>query len=118
MPHPATDLPTDAIAIAAQVAAAPAADRTNILGEALYPLIFETEGARAGRITGMLLEGVRVPELLGMLESPAALRLRVEECNRMLAEHARGMRSGSDASGPGPGEDPEAEGVESDVDDV
>ncbi|KAL7419153.1 Protein phosphatase PP2A regulatory subunit B [Cryptotrichosporon argae] len=70
---------------AQMLARAPPADQKQLLGEALYPLIHATEGERAGKITGMLLE-MDNAELLHLVESPAALQEKVDEAIRVLAE--------------------------------
>ncbi|WVR07548.1 polyadenylate-binding protein, cytoplasmic and nuclear [Kwoniella sp. DSM 27419] len=67
------------------LARAPAADQKQMLGEALYPLIFETQPELAGKITGMLLE-MDNSELLNLVDTPAALQEKVDEALRVLAE--------------------------------
>ncbi|WWD19756.1 polyadenylate-binding protein, cytoplasmic and nuclear [Kwoniella shandongensis] len=70
---------------AQSLARAPPADQKQMLGEALYPLIFETQPDLAGKITGMLLE-MDNAELLHLVESPPALQEKVDEALRVLAE--------------------------------
>ncbi|WVF72872.1 polyadenylate-binding protein, cytoplasmic and nuclear [Kwoniella sp. CBS 6097] len=70
---------------AQSLARAPPTEQKQMLGEALYPLIFETQPDLAGKITGMLLE-MDNSELLHLVESPAALQEKVDEALRVLAE--------------------------------
>lgn len=59
-------------------------DQKQMLGEALYPLIHETQPDLAGKITGMLLE-MEVSDLLNLLDTPAALTEKVDEALSVLA---------------------------------
>lgn len=58
------------------------------LGEALYPLIRQYNGSLAGKVTGMLLE-MDNGELLHLLESPDALKSKVDEAIEALEEYQR-----------------------------
>lgn len=67
-----------------QLAAAPPAARKNMIGERLYQLIVEKEPTKAGKITGMLLEGMDEGELLHLLETPTELVARIGEALEVL----------------------------------
>jgi len=66
----------------------------NMIGERLYPLVYQQEAARAGKITGMLLE-MEIMELLNLLESPDALFNKVREAVAVLDQHERSVQDGS-----------------------
>ena len=70
-----------------KLAAASAEDQKNLLGERLYPKIFDLQPERAGKITGMLLE-MENTELLNLLESPDQLTQKVKEAVNVLNEHS------------------------------
>lgn len=79
----------------AMLAAAPPQEQKQMLGERLYPLIYDMHSQLAGKITGMLLE-IDNAELLHMLESHDALKSKVDEAVSVL--HAHQAKS-SQASG-------------------
>jgi len=59
----------------------------NMIGERLYPLIHQTQPNLAGKITGMLLEGMDNSKLSHLLESPKALDAKIQEAVRVLKAH-------------------------------
>jgi polyadenylate-binding protein len=68
------------------LAAAPEAQRKQMIGERLFPLIRQKQPELAGKITGMLLE-MENGELLILLEDGAALDDKIEEALTVLREH-------------------------------
>lgn len=79
--------------LSAQILAqASPAEQKNMIGEKLYPEVMreleekQEPADRAGKITGMLLDGVDTPDLLDLLESPAALKSKVEEALKVLID--------------------------------
>eukprot|EP01083_Nonionella_stella_P195153 719133_1 len=70
-----------------ELANAPRQKQKQMLGERLFPLIQKIDKNRAGKVTGMLLEMDNV-ELLNLIESPAALRGKVDEALAVLREHS------------------------------
>ena len=67
---------------------APAPQAKQILGERLYALIQPVEGQLAGKITGMLLEGLDNSELVALIDDHAALRNKIREALAALEAHA------------------------------
>lgn len=59
-------------------------ERKNLIGERLYGLISQSQPSLAGKITGMLLEGMDTSELLHLIESPESLGARIVEALEVL----------------------------------
>lgn len=59
-----------------------------MLGESLYPLVEQLERDHAAKVTGMLLE-MDQTEVLHLLESPEALKLKVAEAMEVLRSVAQ-----------------------------
>ena len=59
-------------------------ERKNLIGERLYNLISVSDAPLAGKITGMLLEGMDTSELLHLIESPETLQARIREAKEVL----------------------------------
>ena len=70
----------------AVLASADPATQKNMIGERLYPLIYQHQPEQAGKITGMLLE-MDNGELLNLIESPDALMSKIEEALNVLRNH-------------------------------
>lgn len=62
------------------------AEQKNMIGERLYPLIYQHQDKLAGKITGMLLE-MDNSELLNLIESPDALVSKISEALAVLKAH-------------------------------
>mmetsp|Transcript_32226 Transcript_32226/g.126025 ORF Transcript_32226/g.126025 Transcript_32226/m.126025 type:complete len:776 (-) Transcript_32226:19-2346(-) len=62
------------------------AEQKTIVGERLYPLIYEREPQLAAKLTGMMI-GLDISEILHLLESPAALEENIKEALEVLQEH-------------------------------
>ncbi|GAA5944280.1 polyadenylate-binding protein [Sporobolomyces koalae] len=73
---------------AAMLANAAPQEQKQMLGEALYPKIHETQPDLAGKITGMLLE-MDSSELLYLLENDDALEAKIKEALDVLDEFAK-----------------------------
>ena len=86
-PMPAQDSPLNSDLLAQ----APPADQKNMIGEKLYPLIYQTQNKLAGKITGMLLE-MDNAELLNLIESPDALSSKIDEALNVLKKHETGAQ--------------------------
>ncbi|KAJ1076366.1 hypothetical protein K5549_002406 [Capra hircus] len=71
---------------ASTLAAAPLHEQKQMIGERLFPLVYNVHAHLAGKITGMLLE-IDNSELLLMLESPESLNAKVEEALAVLQAH-------------------------------
>jgi polyadenylate-binding protein len=68
---------------AAELAAAPAEQQKQMIGERLYPLVQQRDPEQASKITGMLLE-MDNGELLHLLENDDALNEKVVEAQSVL----------------------------------
>ena len=73
------------------LAQADPADQKNMIGEKLYPLIYQHQDKLAGKITGMLLE-MDNAELLNLIESPDALLNKIQEALSVLKKHEAGAQ--------------------------
>ncbi|PSS23623.1 Polyadenylate-binding protein like [Actinidia chinensis var. chinensis] len=74
---------TEGSEMLSRLAAAPAEQQKQILGERLYPLVQKHKPELTSKITGMLLE-MDNSELLLLLESPESLVAKVEEAEKVL----------------------------------
>ncbi|XP_070328785.1 polyadenylate-binding protein 1-like isoform X4 [Odocoileus virginianus] len=93
--EPAVRVPGQEPLTASMLAAAPLHEQKQMIGERLFPLIYNVHAHLAGKITGMLLE-IDNSELLLMLESPESLNAKVKEALAVLqahqaTEHMRGV---------------------------
>jgi len=77
--------PEGALTASALASATPEMQK-NMIGERLYPLIHQSQPDLAGKITGMLLE-MDNSELLHLLESPEALKAKIDEAIQVLEAH-------------------------------
>ncbi|XP_057385256.1 polyadenylate-binding protein 1-like isoform X1 [Balaenoptera acutorostrata] len=84
--EPAVRVPGQEPLTASMLAAAPLHEQKQMIGERLYPLIYNVHAQLAGKITGMLLE-IDNSELLLLLESPESLNAKVEEALAVLQDH-------------------------------
>ncbi|OIT04185.1 PREDICTED: polyadenylate-binding protein 2-like [Nicotiana attenuata] len=69
--------------LASALANAPPEQQRTMLGESLYPLVDQLEHEHAAKVTGMLLE-MDQTEVLHLLESPEALKAKVNEAMDVL----------------------------------
>jgi polyadenylate-binding protein len=67
---------------------APPAQAKQILGERLYALIQAENQPLAGKITGMLLEGLDNSELVALIDDSSALKDKINEALQALEAHA------------------------------
>jgi len=79
-------LPLNATDLTNSLASADPQTQKNMIGEHLYPLIFQHQPELAGKITGMLLE-MENSELLHLIESPDALLAKIAEALSVLRNH-------------------------------
>ena len=75
--------------LAAMLANASPEQQKQMLGERLYMLIIPTQPQLAGKITGMLLEGLDTAELLGLIDSPLALDEKIKLALEALQKHTK-----------------------------
>ena len=75
--------------LAAMLAQASPEQQKQMLGERLYMLIIPTQPQLAGKITGMLLEGLDTAELLGLIDSPLALDEKIKLALEALQKHSK-----------------------------
>jgi polyadenylate-binding protein len=86
-PQPAVTYNPQEPLTASVLAGASAEDQKQMLGERLYPLVYERQGeSLAGKITGMLLD-MDNAELLILLENPEALTTKIDEALAVLEAH-------------------------------
>jgi polyadenylate-binding protein len=83
------------------LARASSAEQKQMLGEAIYPLIAESQPDLAGKITGMLLE-MDNAELLHLVEAPAALTEKVDEALRVLEDWSKNDEAAAAAAAEAP----------------
>lgn len=88
---------------ASVLANAPPAEQKQMLGEALYPKIFNVQPELAGKITGMLLE-MENSELLFLLENEDAMKSKVDEAIAVLNEYQD--EDAAEGAGTGAGAEP------------
>jgi len=85
-PQAAQQMPPEGALTASALASASPEMQKNMIGERLYPLIHQSQPDLAGKITGMLLE-MDNSELLHLLESPEALKAKIDEAIQVLEAH-------------------------------
>ena len=61
-------------------------EQKQILGEALFPMVFKQQPEQAGKITGMLLE-IDNAEIVHMIESQESLKAKIDEAVEVLKAH-------------------------------
>ena len=73
---------------------APPPQAKQILGERLYALIQQDQSHAhlAGKITGMLLEGLDNTELVALIDDHNALRAKIQEAIAALEAHNRAQQ--------------------------
>lgn len=70
----------------ASLASATPDQQKNMIGERLYPLVFNVNAEKAGKITGMLLDGMDTTDLLNLLETPEFLNTKIKEAMDVLEQ--------------------------------
>ncbi len=75
--------------LAAMLAQATPKQQKQMLGKRLYTLIIPTQPQLAGKITGMLLEGLDTAELLGLIDSPLALDEKINLALEALQKQSK-----------------------------
>uniref|UniRef100_A0A5B7CB83 Polyadenylate-binding protein n=1 Tax=Davidia involucrata TaxID=16924 RepID=A0A5B7CB83_DAVIN len=75
--------PMSSGALASALANASPEDQRTLLGENLYPLVEQLAHGMAAKVTGMLLE-MDQTEVLHLLESPEALKVKIAEAMEVL----------------------------------
>jgi len=83
-------------ALASALANASPTEQRTMLGENLYPLVEQLEAEAAAKVTGMLLE-MDQTEVLHLLESPEALKLKVAEAMDVLRNVSQQQQAGNPA---------------------
>ncbi|KAA0156670.1 hypothetical protein FNF29_00781 [Cafeteria roenbergensis] len=86
--------PADALPSAAALIEMDPVNRQRAIGSRLFPLIAAIDRPRAPKLTGMLLNGLDVSDLLGLLQSPADLKQSVADAQKLLEQgtHVRPTR--------------------------
>jgi len=75
--------------VASMLAQATQEQQQHMLGERLYMLIVPTQPQLAGKITGMLLQGLDTAELLRLVDSPLALDEKIKMALDALQKHTK-----------------------------
>merc|ERR1719289_167012 len=75
--------------IAAELANADPEQQKQMIGERIFPLVQPIEPRLAGKITGMLLE-MDNTELLHLVDSPEALKHKINEALQVLKTYKSG----------------------------
>lgn len=86
-PAPAAQPMPQNTSLTQQLANATPEQQKQVMGEQLYVKIAPKEPVWAGKITGMLLEGLNTSELLHLVEDPEALDDKIQVAKEALARH-------------------------------
>jgi polyadenylate-binding protein len=73
---------------------APSPPSPQTLGERLYALIEVEQGWLAGKIIGMLLEGLDNSELVALIDDQVALQSKIQEALAALEAHQQAQAAG------------------------